>query len=199
MAFQAGSFPEVLQGLLAETKFSFAQRLPAPKASARQADFVIESYVDPTEPLRDDGPFGDHIGPREVRSLKCEVRIHPPFDIRHSAFDIRLLPPPSSRACGTLPAEGVFHNLVFGGIEKSYPMQAAANGECGMKVRAWSPRLRHEVLFRLTVDPLPLLPPGVTIPLHCARGTAARSSAIAGPDCSRTSRVCRPVPRARTP
>ena len=53
-----------------------------------------------------------------------------------------------------LPAEGVFHNLVFGGIEKSYPMQAAANGECGMKVSAWSPRLRHEVLFRLTVGPL---------------------------------------------
>ena len=31
-------------------------------ASARQADFVIEGYVDPTEPLRDEGPFGDHTG-----------------------------------------------------------------------------------------------------------------------------------------
>ncbi|MCI0539977.1 MAG: UbiD family decarboxylase, partial [Verrucomicrobiales bacterium] len=48
------------------------QRLPARKASARQADFVIEGYVDPTEPLRlsacghaqagDEGPFGDHTG-----------------------------------------------------------------------------------------------------------------------------------------
>ena len=28
----------------------------------RQADFVIEGYVDPTEPLRDEGPFGDHTG-----------------------------------------------------------------------------------------------------------------------------------------
>ena len=26
------------------------------------ADFVIESYVDPTEPLRDEGSFGDHTG-----------------------------------------------------------------------------------------------------------------------------------------
>ena len=26
------------------------------------ADFVIEGYVDPTEPLRDEGPFGDHTG-----------------------------------------------------------------------------------------------------------------------------------------
>ncbi|HVU26516.1 MAG TPA: UbiD family decarboxylase domain-containing protein, partial [Verrucomicrobiae bacterium] len=26
------------------------------------ADFVIEGYVDPTEPLREEGPFGDHTG-----------------------------------------------------------------------------------------------------------------------------------------
>lgn len=26
----------------------------------RQADFVFESYVDPTEPFRDEGRFGDH-------------------------------------------------------------------------------------------------------------------------------------------
>jgi len=26
------------------------------------ADFVIEGYNDPTEPLRDEGPFGDHTG-----------------------------------------------------------------------------------------------------------------------------------------
>ena len=41
-------------------------------ATARQAAFVIEGYVDPpplrygaispTEPLRDEGPFGDHTG-----------------------------------------------------------------------------------------------------------------------------------------
>ena len=31
-------------------------------ASARQADLVIEGYVDPTEPLRDEGSFGDHTG-----------------------------------------------------------------------------------------------------------------------------------------
>ena len=26
------------------------------------SDFVIEGYVDPREPLRDEGPFGDHTG-----------------------------------------------------------------------------------------------------------------------------------------
>ena len=40
------------------------------------ADFVIEGYGDPTEPLRDEGPFGDHTGHWEVRSLKCEVRMN---------------------------------------------------------------------------------------------------------------------------
>jgi hypothetical protein len=40
----------------------FAQRLPSHKASAKQADFVIEGYVDPCEPLCEEGPFGDHTG-----------------------------------------------------------------------------------------------------------------------------------------
>ena len=26
------------------------------------SDIVIEGYIDPTEPLRDEGPFGDHTG-----------------------------------------------------------------------------------------------------------------------------------------
>ena len=57
-----------------------------------------------------------------------------------------------------LPAEGVFHNLVFVSIRKSYPMQACCkwgmtNAKCGMKVRASSPRLlRREVLFRLCAN-----------------------------------------------
>ena len=32
------------------------------RGCGRQADFVIEGYVDPTEPLRDEGPLGDHTG-----------------------------------------------------------------------------------------------------------------------------------------
>jgi 3-polyprenyl-4-hydroxybenzoate decarboxylase len=37
------------------------------------ADFVIEGYVDPTEPLRDEGPFGDHTGPRSVPETFCPI------------------------------------------------------------------------------------------------------------------------------
>jgi 4-hydroxy-3-polyprenylbenzoate decarboxylase len=147
--------------------------LPELKTVLPNADFVIEGCVDPTEPLRDEGPFGDHTGSSEVRSLKCEVRNyssqsaswavfipHSAFRIRHSTFasschhrrhpaDGRLLhrrrgphpacghPLPSDgRGAGgeglnfpeivdlALPAEGVFHNLVFVSIKKTYPMQA---------------------------------------------------------------------------
>ena len=36
--------------------------LPELKTVLPNADFVIEGYVDPREPLRDEGPFGDHTG-----------------------------------------------------------------------------------------------------------------------------------------
>src|SRR3990170_5070012 len=42
------------------------------------ADFVIEGYVDPTEPLRDEGPFGDHTGYYTLpspRGITAETRM----------------------------------------------------------------------------------------------------------------------------
>ena len=33
-----------------------------PTPAGSQADFVIEGYVDPTEPLRDEAPFGNRTG-----------------------------------------------------------------------------------------------------------------------------------------
>jgi len=84
--------------------------LPELKTVLPQADFVSEGYVDqsplrygvtsPREPLRDEGPFSDHTGPAELRSLKCEVRMNsarqPSFAsvfLRHSAFDLRIIQP----------------------------------------------------------------------------------------------------------
>jgi len=46
--------------------------LPELKTVLPNADFVIEGYVDPTEPLRDEGPFGDHA--HCARNPKLEVR-----------------------------------------------------------------------------------------------------------------------------
>ena len=58
---------------LAEPSMDFARienRLPnvcRRRGFDRQADFVIEGYVDPRAPLRNEGPFGDHTGPRDLR------------------------------------------------------------------------------------------------------------------------------------
>ncbi len=38
------------------------------------ADFVIEGYVDPREPLRDEGPFGDRTGPLAGASTTPAIR-----------------------------------------------------------------------------------------------------------------------------
>ena len=53
----------------------FAQRPPSHKASARQADYVIEGYVDATEPLRLSacGTHGQTTKARSATVAKCEV------------------------------------------------------------------------------------------------------------------------------
>jgi 4-hydroxy-3-polyprenylbenzoate decarboxylase len=111
------------------------------------ADFVIEGYVDPTEDLIDEGPFGDHTG------FYTPVDKYPAFHVtaithrRDAVYPATIVgkPPKEDFYMGTasvklfmpifqmnfpeivdiaLPAEGVFHNLVFVSIRKTYPYQA---------------------------------------------------------------------------
>lgn len=111
------------------------------------ADFVIEGYVDPTEPLREEGPFGDHTGyytlpePYPVFHVTAIthrkdavypatiVGIPPMEDFYIGAASVKLFLPIFKMNFPeivdiALPAEGVFHNLVFVSIKKTYPMQA---------------------------------------------------------------------------
>ncbi len=111
------------------------------------ADFVIEGYVDPTEPLRDEGPFGDHTGyytlpePYPVFHITAIthrknavypatiVGIPPMEDFYMGGASVKLFLPIFKMNFPeivdiALPAEGVFHNLVFVSIKKTYPMQA---------------------------------------------------------------------------
>ncbi len=111
------------------------------------ADFVIEGYIDPTEPLRDEGPFGDHTGyytlpePYPVVHITAIthrkdavypatiVGIPPMEDFYIGAASVKLFLPIFKMNFPeivdiALPAEGVFHNLVFVSIRKTYPMQA---------------------------------------------------------------------------
>ncbi len=111
------------------------------------ADVVIEGYIDPKEPLRMEGPFGDHTGfytlpePYPVFHVTCVthrkdaiypatiVGIPPMEDFYIGAASVKLFLPIFKMNFPeivdiALPAEGVFHNLVFVSIRKTYPMQA---------------------------------------------------------------------------
>ncbi len=111
------------------------------------ADFVIEGYVDPTEPLREEGPFGDHTGyytlpePYPVFHITAIthrkdavypatiVGIPPMEDFYIGGASVKLFLPIFKMNFPeivdiAMPAEGVFHNLVFVSIKKTYPMQA---------------------------------------------------------------------------
>jgi 4-hydroxy-3-polyprenylbenzoate decarboxylase len=112
------------------------------------ADFVLEGYVDPSEALVDEGPFGDHTG------YYTPVDKFPRFHVtalthRHGAVYPATLvgPPPMEDAWlgkaterlflpllrmlfpeivdMNLPVEGAFHNLVVVSIKKQYPFHAA--------------------------------------------------------------------------
>src|SRR5215469_16687939 len=111
------------------------------------ADFVIEGFVDPKEPLREEGPFGDHTGyytlpePYPVFHVTAIthrkdaiypatiVGIPPMEDFYIGSASVKLFLPIFKMNFPeivdiALPAEGVFHNLVFVSIKKTYPMQA---------------------------------------------------------------------------
>jgi 4-hydroxy-3-polyprenylbenzoate decarboxylase len=111
------------------------------------SDFVIEGYVDPKEPLRDEGPFGDHTGfytlPEPYPVFHVTAVTHrkdavypativgqPPMeDFYMGGASVKLFLPVFKMNFPeivdiALPAEGVFHNLVFVSIKKTYPMQA---------------------------------------------------------------------------
>src|SRR5664279_3015089 len=111
------------------------------------ADFVIEGYVDPREPLREEGPCGDHTGyytlPEPYPVFHVTALTHrkdavypativgmPPMeDFYIGCASVKLFLPIFKMNFPeivdiALPAEGVFHNLVFVSIKKTYPMQA---------------------------------------------------------------------------
>lgn len=112
-----------------------------------EAEVVLEGYVDPAEPWRTEGPFGDHTG---YYSLADDypvfhltavtmrknfvypttiVGIPPMEDFYLGLATERIFLPLLQMVLPEvvdyhMPAEGVFHNLVFVAIKKSYPGHA---------------------------------------------------------------------------
>ena len=150
-------------------------------------DLVLEGYVQPGE-MRPEGPFGDHTG------YYTAVEDYPVFHLtaithrRNAVYPTTIvgIPPMEDFYIGdavvriflpvfkmnfpelvdmTLPAEGVFHNLVIVSIRKQYPYQAfkVMHGLWGMGQMMFSKYIvvvdedcdvhnTSEVLFRLCAN-----------------------------------------------
>ena len=150
-------------------------------------DFVLEGYVQPGE-MRPEGPFGDHTGyytavedypvfhltaithRRDAVYPTTIVGIPPMEDFYIGDATVRIFLPVFKMNFPelvdmTLPAEGVFHNLVFVSIRKQYPYQAfkVMHGLWGMGQMMFSKYIivvdedcdvhnTSEVLFRLCAN-----------------------------------------------
>ncbi len=111
------------------------------------AEFILEGYVDPAEPLRMEGPFGDHTGFYSLPDLypvfhleritrrrnpvypATIVGIPPMEDCWMAKATERLFLPFLKQICPeivdlNMPLEGVFHNCVIVSIRKRFPGQA---------------------------------------------------------------------------
>ena len=150
-------------------------------------DFVLEGYVQPGE-TRPEGPFGDHTGfytaiedypvfhltaithRRDAIYPATIVGIPPMEDFYIGDASVRIFLPVFKMNFPelvdmALPAEGVFHNLVFVSIRKQYPYQAfkLMHGLWGMGQMMFSKYIvvvdedcdvhnTSEVLFRLCAN-----------------------------------------------
>ena len=111
-------------------------------------DFVIEGYVDPTEELFYEGPFGDHTGFYSLEDYYPKfhitkithrknaiypatiVGVPPMEDFYFALASERIFVEPIRKVIAPevvdmlMPLEGVAHNIVLVSIKKSYPAQA---------------------------------------------------------------------------
>ena len=137
----------ILAGFLRRKSVELVKCETNPLEVPANADVVIEGYVDPTEDFKIEGPFGDHTGfytnPEPYPVFHITAITHkknavypativgkPPMeDYYFGNTATKLLMPILKLNFPELvdiafPAEGVFHNLVFVSIKKTYPWQA---------------------------------------------------------------------------
>jgi 4-hydroxy-3-polyprenylbenzoate decarboxylase len=134
-------------GFLRRAPVHLAKALTCDLEVPADAEFVLEGHIDPREELVVEGPFGDHTGFYSEADLYPRVHItavtmreapiyattivgRPPmedFYLGHATERIFL---PLLRLTTPeivdyhMPAEGIFHNLVFVSIDKQYPGHA---------------------------------------------------------------------------
>jgi len=134
-------------GFLRRSPVTLAKAVTCDLEVPAEADFVIEGYIDPAESLVTEGPFGDHTGFYSLADQYPQVHVTAVTMRRDPIFPCTIVgrPPMEDFYLGHateriflpllkltipeivdyhMPAEGIFHNLVFVSIRKEYPGQA---------------------------------------------------------------------------
>ncbi|MEO8910454.1 MAG: menaquinone biosynthesis decarboxylase [Gemmatimonadaceae bacterium] len=134
-------------GFLRKSPVSLTKAVTCDLEVPSEAEFVIEGYIDPSEPLVVEGPFGDHTGFYSEADLYPQVHVTALTMRRTPVYATTIVgrPPMEDYYLGHateriflpllkltipeivdyhMPAEGIFHNLVFVSIDKQYPGQA---------------------------------------------------------------------------
>ncbi|MEI6884632.1 MAG: menaquinone biosynthesis decarboxylase [Bacteroidota bacterium] len=138
----------MLAGFLRKKKVELVRCLTNDLEVPADADFVIEGYVDPTEELILEGPFGDHTGFYSLAGMFPRFHISCITHRKDAVYPATIvgIPPQEDAWIGKatekifvtpiklsavpeltnmhMPAAGVFHNIVLASITKSYPGQA---------------------------------------------------------------------------
>jgi 4-hydroxy-3-polyprenylbenzoate decarboxylase len=138
----------MLAGFLRKKKVELVKCITQPEIEVpADADFVIEGYVDPTEELIWEGPFGDHTGYYSLPDWYPRFHITAITHRKQAVYPATIvgIPPQEDAWLGKateriflapikmtlvpeivdmdMPVEGVFHNLVIAQIRKEYAGQ----------------------------------------------------------------------------
>lgn len=138
----------MLAGFLRKKKVELVKCITQPEIEVpADADFVIEGYVDPSDELIWEGPFGDHTGYYSLPDWYPRFHITAITHKKNPVFPATIvgIPPQEDAWLGKateriflapikmtmvpeiqdmdMPVEGVFHNLVITKIQKDYPGQ----------------------------------------------------------------------------
>jgi 4-hydroxy-3-polyprenylbenzoate decarboxylase len=139
----------MLAGFLRKKKVELVKCITQPEIEVpADADFIIEGYVDPSEELIWEGPFGDHTGYYSLPDWYPKFHITAITHKKNAVYPATIvgIPPQEDAWLGKateriflapikmtmipeikdmdMPIEGVFHNLVIAQIQKDYAGQA---------------------------------------------------------------------------
>ena len=138
----------MLAGFLRKKKVELVKCLTSDIEVPADADFILEGYVDPSEDLIWEGPFGDHTGFYSLADYYPLFHVTCITHRKQAVYPTTIvgIPPQEDKWMGkateriflpliklsmlpeivdmVMPDEGVFHNIVLVKIKKTYPGQA---------------------------------------------------------------------------